>query len=278
MNGYTNVNPNTLYSAALGYGFDSSAGITASPVSGKGTLTSNFIDTQSSAFRADVANGTYNVYITLGDNSAGRTDMYYYEQGVRRGVVTTLAGQHVMIMNRVEVTDGHLDVQVFGGESNVALNAISLVQVSTYTTPANGPSYAAGRYYVAMENLTTGNVMRMQVDLQAGGSLCPQGVLLAPNTPYREYVYNVNHNTVGYSDFVTSASGTFLLPNIVMGQHLTGDIDGDGLENLAEFIIGTNSQQGRHQRRRHQRPYVAETRHRSDRRHGAADGVVGSQT
>ena len=55
----------------------------------------------------------------------------------------------------------------------------------------------------------TGNIMRMIVDLQAGGTLCPQGVLLAPNTPYREYVYNVNHNTVGYADFVTSAAGTF---------------------------------------------------------------------
>ena len=118
------------------------------------------------------------------------------------------------------MTNGHLDIQIFGGQSTVALNAISLVRVSTYTTPANGPSYAAGRYYVGMENLVTGNVMRMMVDLQPGGSLCPQGILLAPDTPYREYVYNVNHNNVGYSDFVTSASGTFLLPEIVMGQHL----------------------------------------------------------
>ena len=166
--------------------------------------------------------------------------MNYYLNGVQRGVVSTAVGQHVTIMDRVEVQNGRLTVRL-SGASPVMLNAIAAVRINTHTTPPGGPSYAAGQYYVALENLSNGTIMRMKVDLQAGGSLCPQGVLLSPNTAYREYAYSVDQNTVGYSDFVTSATGTFDMPDIVMGKHLTKSTDGSGLEKLAEFIIGLPS-------------------------------------
>ena len=242
LKGYTRVNPTTRFTTARGYGFVNTTGIAAAPLSTSNeTLTSNDIQTSAATFRVALANGTYNVYLTLGDNKTAENNQYYYLNGVRRGVVSTAAGEHVTIMDRVEVVNGYLTVKLSASGSSVALNALAAVRINSYTPPTNGPNYSAGRYYVALENLSNGTVMRSMVDLQPGGALCPQGVLLAPDTAYREYVYSVDHNTVGYSDFVTAASGTFDMPNVVMGKHLSKQTDGSGLESLAEFIIGLPS-------------------------------------
>ncbi|MEJ0018377.1 MAG: Ig-like domain-containing protein [Acetobacteraceae bacterium] len=243
--GFTAVAPSSAYSAAIGYGWSVTGDVSASPAAPADTLQpmmADFVQASDATFRVDVANGTYDLFITLGDDGAAHSNMGYEIEGVQRGAVTTDEGQHVQIYHRVEVSDGHLDLRLLGNGGRAVLNGLEFVKVSDYVTPPGFPSEPSGRFFLAIENLSTGFVMRDSVDLEAGGSLCPDGVLLSPNTAYRQYVYHVDTNTVGISDFVTPASGAdFDMPDIVLGNRFTGDTDGDGLEDLAEFIIGTNS-------------------------------------
>ncbi len=95
------------------------------------------------------------------------------------------------------------------------------------------------RYYYAIENLDNGQVVRRGKTTQAG---IPQGdLILAPNTNYREWLYNADTKHIGFSSFRTPQSGQrFVIPPIALGLPLTPDTDGDGLSDDAEFVVGTN--------------------------------------
>ncbi|WP_235578406.1 Ig-like domain-containing protein [Pseudorhodoferax sp. Leaf267] len=239
--GFTAVGAAQVYSTASGYGWRT-ANSASSATTGGNALTGDFAQTRDATFSVAVANGTYDIVLTLGDDASARDRMSYELQGVRRGAVSTVAGEHITMTHRVEVHNGVLDLRLFSEFGPVALNALEVHQVSDYVTPASSVSYTSGHYYFAIHNLDTGLVMRDNTVVAEGGAVCPDGVVLAPNTRYRQYVYHVETNTIGISDYVTPASGNdFDLPEIVLGGRFTPDADADGLEDLAEFIVGTRA-------------------------------------
>jgi hypothetical protein len=104
---------------------------------------------------------------------------------------------------------------------------------------AFGQSPSASRYYYAIENLRTGEVVRRGTTGKQG--IPANGLILAPTTPYREWMLEGATGFVGLTDFTTPASGlTFSIPPISLGLPQTPDSDGDGLSDSAEFIVGTN--------------------------------------
>ncbi|MEQ1729969.1 MAG: hypothetical protein ABL982_16510, partial [Vicinamibacterales bacterium] len=242
--GYGGVTAATTYAVSRGWGWQAGSVITerSAPANSLAPLTGDLVQTSDGTFLVDLPDGTYDVIVTLGDDGAAHDNMTYEIEGVRRGAVSTLAGQHASVTHRVEVTDGQMTLRFGGNGVPVALNALEVHQISTYTTPATNFDYSSGHYYIAMQNLATGFVMRSDVDVTSGSPLCPDGVVLSPNAAYRQYVYHVESNTVAISEFVTPSSGVnFNLPQLVFGNRVSGDTDGDGLENLAEFIVGTRA-------------------------------------
>src|SRR5436309_331038 len=104
---------------------------------------------------------------------------------------------------------------------------------------AFGQANSQSRYYYAIENLDNGQVVRRGKTSQAG---IPQGdLILAPDTNYREWLYNADTKLIGFASFRTPQSGQrFVIPPIALGLPLTPDTDGDGLSDDAEFVVGTN--------------------------------------
>ena len=95
------------------------------------------------------------------------------------------------------------------------------------------------RFYYAIENLDSGQVTRRGTTTSAG--IPSNGLILAPLTNYREWLFNAGNGFVGFTDFTTPTSGsTFSIPPITLRPPLTPDSDGDGLSDDAEFVVGSN--------------------------------------
>ncbi len=99
------------------------------------------------------------------------------------------------------------------------------------------PAFQTGLHYWAIENLDTGFVIRgvsTVVD-----RLIDQRVL-APNTPHRLSVLGLLSLQQGEVEFATPGNGSSLtLPTVQLERVFLDDSDGDGLNNRAEFIVGT---------------------------------------
>ncbi len=95
-------------------------------------------------------------------------------------------------------------------------------------------------YYFLVEDLSTGDVVRRGTTTSTG---LPRGsLILAPNSQFREWLFESKTGNVGFVEFNTPGSGnTFSIPPIVMELPLTPDSDADGLHDDAEYIIGTNA-------------------------------------
>ena len=126
--GYTRVSHTTGYSATLGHGWLS--GTVASRDRATGTaLRRDFNFTALGTFVVDVANGVYDVTITLGDASAPHDEMGVYLEGARADTVTTAKNQFVAKTYRVLVADGQLTVlldDLGGVDASVAIAAIEV--------------------------------------------------------------------------------------------------------------------------------------------------------
>lgn len=99
--------------------------------------------------------------------------------------------------------------------------------------------FAQSPFYYAVENLDTGAVVSRGVTTAAG--IPAGGLILAPQTNYREWLFEASSGFVGFGDFRTPESGrTFVVPAIRLRPPVTPDSDGDALSDDAEFILGTN--------------------------------------
>lgn len=245
--GFAAVSSSTTYAASRGWGWQAGSSVSdrltgTNPLT---PLTADFAQTNNATFLVDLPNGTYDVIITLGDDAGAHEGTQYYIEDARRGAVSTLTGEHASLTHRVEVIDGQMNLKFTSTGAPVALNALEIHQVSSYVTPASNTDFTSGTFFLAIQNLDTGFVLRDQVDVTTGAPLCINGVVLSPNTAYRQYVYHLETNTVGVSEFVTPSSGVnFDMPEILMGNRISADSDQDGLEDAAEFIIGTRANSG----------------------------------
>jgi hypothetical protein len=244
--GYQHVTSATEYALAIGYGWMSPIGNVRAVDRGESATTNALVQdfnlTRQGTFLIDLPNGVYDVGVMVGDANSARQEQEINLEGVRRGNISTLAGEFIRNIYRVNVIDGQLTLDL-GSNSEVAVNSIEVQLVSLFEEsdlPTSASSETVGRFHYAIENQANGFLIRGQTTLSSPGPLNPEGVFLSPNTSYRQYVYQVDTGAIGMSDFTTPSSGNnFRLPNIEVRREFTRDIDSDGLSDLAEFIIGT---------------------------------------
>ena len=126
--GYTRVTEATKYSGALGYGWQSSS--IASRDRGTGTdLTRDFNFTSNGTFAVDLANGTYDVTLTLGDRSYSHDQMGVFLEGTQVDSVTAPAGQFVTRSYTATVSDGQLTLQLKdlgGSDGNTVIDGLDI--------------------------------------------------------------------------------------------------------------------------------------------------------
>jgi|CXWL01.1.fsa_nt_gi hypothetical protein len=249
--GYQGVTNSTAYSAAQGYGWLTGTimAVDRSSVADVGALRRDFNALTLGEFGVDVTPGVYDVTVTLGDALAPHEVMKVSMEGELRANISTQAGKFYATSYRIVVTDGRVNVAFDGSGGTdplIVVNAIDVVRIGDVPGGVTGPvtvTTSGGLHYFVLENLDTGFLMRgQQVISPSSPFLCPEGVLLAPNTRYRQHVFSVETLQVAYSEFTTPSSGTpFDMPVIVLARSIALDGDLDGLTDDAEFIVGTNA-------------------------------------
>ncbi|MGG1516097.1 GDSL-type esterase/lipase family protein [Paenibacillus oryzisoli] len=151
--GYIKVTPETVYTKAVGYGFDDAGRVYAKDRGEPAALRQDFCIPLGATFAVDVPNGTHQVSVLLGDEIADTETTIKTNAG--RLVLhkqRTLAGQFVRASFSVWVTDGQLQLAFTGltprinaveVEAAPSACTIFLAGDSTVTDqPADGYPYA----------------------------------------------------------------------------------------------------------------------------------------
>ncbi|NKB25505.1 MAG: hypothetical protein GKR87_14235 [Kiritimatiellae bacterium] len=99
-------------------------------------------------------------------------------------------------------------------------------------------SFAQTPYHYAVEEVGLGQVISRGTTEEK----VPAGTLiLAPNILFRYWLYEVAAEKIGYVDFTTPGDGRqFTIPAVNLGISKASDYDNDGLDDDAEFVIGTD--------------------------------------
>jgi hypothetical protein len=115
---------------------------------------------------------------------------------------------------------------------------VALGALSVYAVRAFGGSGPSPLFYL-IENRETGEVVRRGVVADAG--LLRNEVILAPETIYREWLFDPSTGLLGFEDFETPTAGLlFKIPSIQLRLPAAPDSDRDGLTDDVEYVVGTN--------------------------------------
>ena len=104
----------------------------------------------------------------------------------------------------------------------------------------NALGLETGVHYYAISNMSNPTIPVLR------GKAGSQGyahdlIILAPNTQYREWILHLQTMRVAVTNYTTPDVGrSFQLPEFQLRTSTSPDSDGDGLHDLAEFILGTN--------------------------------------
>ena len=128
----------------------------------------------------------------------------------------------------------------------VALGALSLVAATAFGANVGNPP-SLGTHHYAIVNLDVPEPLGASALILRGTSgtsgIVHDLVVLAPTTRYREWILNPRSMRVASVDYTTPSSGNrFTIPDFILERTASPDSDGDGVHDLGEFIVGTDSQ------------------------------------
>ena len=129
--GYTGVTNTAVYNAVDGYGW------TVAPLGSFDREIGTDVERDANVgetmtFAADVANGTYDVTLTMGDATKVRDQMRISLEGVVVDTVTTAAGAYAVNTYQATVSDGQLTVlfeDLGGTTARVAINGLEVASI-----------------------------------------------------------------------------------------------------------------------------------------------------
>ena len=148
--GYTRLTRSERYSSAVGYGWQLGSVYSLDRRIGD-DLMRDFNYTKDATFAMDLANGQYDVIVTLGDTAAAHDQMGVYLEGGQVDTVTTATRETVARTYRVDVGDGQLNLRLadLGGTDIWAMIiALDVVFIDTnIETAAIAEEFVSGRVW-----------------------------------------------------------------------------------------------------------------------------------
>ena len=139
--GYTQVTESTLYSAITGYGWTSTAGLSSRDRGAPNALSRDLIQSSTDhTFNVDLANGDYQVTVTIGDQSYYHDLIDTYAEDVLKvNDVTNLPGQFHQMSFFVTVSDNQLNLRFVdngGTDPNWVINTLTIQPAPTLPSEA----------------------------------------------------------------------------------------------------------------------------------------------
>ena len=131
--GYTRATP-AAYDAALGYGWTAGTIDSRDHAIG-GDLTRDFNFTPDGTFAVSVANGTYNVTLTMGNPRFAHDLMEVYLEGSKLATVSTAANEFAVRTFAVLVGDGQLTLRLKDGGGSDANAIVNALEFGPCTSP-----------------------------------------------------------------------------------------------------------------------------------------------
>jgi PKD repeat protein len=177
--------PLVSYNATRGYGWNDLDDMAARSRLTSNPLTRDFHLGSASTFKADLASGTYDVTVTLGDPSLKRDNVdLYAEGGMIDTGLTTLAGKTLTKTYTVQVTDGQLNLDLVdtgGVNGYFALDALDIVPhgSSTSLTANAGADVAANEGASVTFNATATGTGALTYNWNFGDGTTASGTLNA---------------------------------------------------------------------------------------------------
>ncbi len=259
--GYTPVYSNSGYSAAAGFGWLSSSGPIVGYDTGNTTATSpdpkvteDFNYTQNATFAVDVANGTYDVKLTLGDvrGTANINAIYFNGSSTATDTVLT-GGSNPSVISRayvVTVTNGQIDVQLKSNASNqvAVIDGLSFVTDSgtpftiTGTTPTSGTTLSTplNQISIAFSHVLAANATTASNYVLTGpsGAAIPLSVSSIDNKDVS--LSFANQTTPGNYTLTVLGNGVQDSGGLTLGSNATFTFS-EPLATSGAFDFGTSS-------------------------------------
>lgn len=115
-----------------------------------------------------------------------------------------------------------------------------LAGVQRAVADTNALGLEIGVHYYAISNMSNPAIPILRGKTGSQG-YAHDAIILAPDARYREWILQIRTMRVASEDFTTPSVGQrFQLPRFLLQPVSSPDSDGDGLSDLAEFILGTN--------------------------------------
>ena len=110
--GYTQITPSTLYSTTSGYGWINTAGLDSRDRGTPDSLREDFVFSSTDhTFVVDLANGNYQVIVTIGDQNYAHDLIDVYAEGTLQiNDLSPAAGAFPQITFYVAIADGQLNL------------------------------------------------------------------------------------------------------------------------------------------------------------------------
>jgi fibronectin type 3 domain-containing protein len=237
--GYIQVSPLTGYSAVLGYGWASTAGLDSRDRGSPNDLNRDFVFSSTEhTFNVDLANGYYLVTVVVGDQAFGHDKIdVYAEENLVVNDLTAAAGSFQEVTFTTTVTDGQLNVRILddgGSDGNWVLNALTIEGAPPPPTEASfdfgtGSSPVEAGYIQVTEYTLYSGASGYGWVSTSGLSSRDRGV---PDDLRSDFVFSSAEKTFS----VDLANGVYQL-TVVMGDH---NFRHDNIDVYAEGVLVIN--------------------------------------
>ncbi|MFI6322778.1 fibronectin type III domain-containing protein [Nonomuraea sp. NPDC050556] len=137
--GYTRVSEATAYSAAQGYGFAATGGLTSADRGADDALRTDFVAAAGATFSVDLPNGDYTVALVSGDQTEASSIAVTAESMEKVQPATKPAGEFLAMSFPIALVDGRLDLTVTG-----KLNSLVITRLPSRPAGALPTVYIAG--------------------------------------------------------------------------------------------------------------------------------------
>src|SRR5262245_20452333 len=219
------------YSSTRGYGWLSTTGISAVDRGTSNPLTRDFHQGHDSTFLVDLAPGTYNVTLTLGDAKDDRSNIAVWIEGTQvASGISTLPGQFLQRTFQVQVNDGQLTLRIAGLGSSTNAFALDALDIAAVTTvPPAALTASAGSYLTTAEGTpvqfrgaVSGGVGPYTYSWNFGDGTTGSGTI-APIHAYADNgIYTVTFTVTDSASHSASATSQLTITNVAPSIVLNG--------------------------------------------------------